>query len=618
MNGARSLRLIGGTMALAVAWPVFAEAQADDAMAIAARCVAQPTAACVAAHAFALARTLPEDDSLRARFEFAERTLGLQDIGVALDFVLAQDDGTRVWEEPNRITILTGGSAAERLRSWIDIGALDRAILLARSYDREVLRATALIECAHGSISSGREEQAIALLDEAEALLQIASLHPYIDLDVLATIDRAATAWAGLGRFDRVRRLLSLRESPLREVTRFAARHRRETFVHTALRLARDHPAHGQTLLALAWEHAVAADTAEGWLAVAEAESDRRHPHRAMRAIGRALATKRGDPLENAAKAAALLAKLGRRDQAAKLVAPWREWLATKDNRRAEALVRALVPAFVALHRDDSLREVIKTRGNLRSLMWASGALISLGRTELAAETEAQAVAVAAAQAGGQEELEEIAKRRAGRGDVAGALDVIAHMTQGSRLRALIQMITSAPDPRYGEALAAAAELEADRARATGNWMGLVTAAIAAHRANLRELTRTLVDEAWAMYRTARIVADLAHASSFGTLALVEWDLNGGSFGSRQNEIVQAPEAFKASVLRIARGRSLRRGRWPAELLTILAIVGDDDAARRALDLAEIAVEIEQSAGGAAHAVRPSAPDRQAGRPYPY
>jgi tetratricopeptide (TPR) repeat protein len=629
MNGARSFPFVGVALVLTACSAMTEQKTQGAAGTIAADCVAQPTTACVAAHAFALARTLPEDDRLRARFERAERTLAPQNLGVALDFVLADEDGTHSWKDPDgTYAVWDGPRVDKRIWSWIDSGQLDAAILLARSYDRELSRAAALVEAAHGALSQARRELAAALLDEAEVALIRADVTLNLGPSFADAIERAATAWIELDRVERARRLLSLPGSPVAEKLRLVLGSRwagwwaPKPFVDRVLGLANSYPAHARALIALAWDYAGIADNAEAWLGLARAETAHDRPDRAAEAIRRALSAKADQPADNAIATAATLVEMGRHDEAAALLSPWREWLAPRtvlrpDNRNAgrtrETLVEKLVPVFAALGQDDAMREAILTIGEPGMRVWlldkGSKEHFRLGHAARAIELESEAIRIAAEfdLASQYGYLDGLAQARAARGDIAGALDLISRIAPDPRrLDRLASIARVAQNNGHTNALLV--ETLAAEARARTDLSRMVETAESARRGRLDALGRKIVDDAWALLGSSALT-DEKDARAFGELLVLEWEMRHGSFGPHWDDLAHASAPFRRRALAAVRQGLLLYGRGPGGALPVLAEF-DDEPVMRSLDLAEIAVQIGQKAATPA-ATRPAAPVRQ-------
>ncbi|MGE5548253.1 MAG: hypothetical protein ACM33T_15210 [Solirubrobacterales bacterium] len=464
-------------------------------------CGALPIKPCVAARAFAVAETLPEDDPVRERVRVAEDVLAPADLDLALGFLTDDNPDPAAWDRVQ----------------WLARARLfDRAVAEAERAEDPIERAGGLIVVAEALTAAQDRTRAALLLDKAGQDLAKGTddfTTPWLRLV-------AARAWARIGRIDRA--LLGLSEG-------------RTDTIRTLAELAREHPDAAAELRRHALAQARKADSGDGWLVLLKDAGERGDKADAAQAGRSVLASSREPRILVAA--AAVLAKAGLTEQAAEAIGPWRTWVQGQSGAERSNLVNAIVPVLATLGRDDEARAATDTItehfSHSNALTRAAVQYFSLGRADMVARFEQAALAVAEATPAANDKqrweraagFQNLALARARRGDVDGALAVAGRVSDPVRVLEIIAFIVhAAREEGRGEATLPAIERLDAAARQGEDPTGLLKAAEGYMGVDRAATARGAVDKAIEVMTRRPSAAD---GGDVMLLADLMWRLDG-------------------------------------------------------------------------------------------
>jgi tetratricopeptide (TPR) repeat protein len=381
-------------------------------------CGRAPSAKCLAAAIFSLAKTLPESNGFRQHVAFAEQELASGDIKIALEYV--------VWDNPDP-------------SSWEDVewiaraGRFDRAIEEAKQRKSTVERLGGLLAVAAQMLDRNETARATKIVDEVER--ELPSIHADDNDQEATSLPReAGEIRARLGQTERAAQLISGTGEA----------------VGTLLAIASKYPV-AASLREQAWREAERAKELRGWRQLVEDAISRgdkaeisRTAQRAGKAIG--VATDANVPMWAIPLARVLLAA-GEPNLSAKLIEPWPQWVNGKDAISQFNTVDALMPVLAGLGREDEVQRAASAVNDVydrsRCLSVAAEEYFRLGRHDVGAKLDAEALRFAASspaeqlkqRTDGNTALHNLALARAGHGDIQGALAVVAKLSDGVRVR---------------------------------------------------------------------------------------------------------------------------------------------------------------------------------------
>lgn len=376
-------------------------------------CGSSPTIACLSTEVFSTAKTLARDNSYRKHVEFAEQELAPGSTKVALQYVIEDNPDPSPWEDID----------------WISrAGRFDRAIELAGQRSSPVERLGGLTTVAQYMLESDRT-RATRIVEDVERELRS---RPLDDGDDYSWVVRtnAAEVLAGLGHTERAARLIG--KSGVGSVSALLA-------------IAVKYPA-AANLRELAWQEAERAKEPYSFQLLVEDAVSRGDRSAILQAAQRASSGIEGR-LEgnNAVSLAALLLKNGLKEQSARLVKPWPQWVRREQHQGN--LINPLIPVLVGLGQDHDVRTAIDAVSDpgdrSQCLGRAAEEYLNLGRTDIAKTFDAEALRVALSSPTGDPKLQwrhdaalsNLALIRAGHGDVRGALDVADEIRDEAKVR---------------------------------------------------------------------------------------------------------------------------------------------------------------------------------------
>ncbi|MGJ4928230.1 hypothetical protein ACQR1I_16125 [Bradyrhizobium sp. HKCCYLS2038] len=381
-------------------------------------CGAAPTPKCLASAIFKLAKTLPDDSYFRRHVAFAERELAPGSIQVALDYVHADTPDPPLWYDIKRVA---------------EAGRFDRAIELARQRSSALERLGGLLSVAAHMAEKEPPARAIQLVDEVEQALSSLDADERVDLRKLI-LHEVGRLRAMLGQIDRAAQLFKGGGA---------------SSVGALLYLAEAYPA-AASLREAAWQETERANEAYAWLLMLHDASKRGQSElsQAVSRIGDRLYDKSSsDRVMNAVPLARLLSTAGLPEQAAKMIESWPEWIHGQRPVEQLNILRIVIPALVELGRDQDVERAVHAmdapRERTECLGIAATSYFRFGRTDRAVRSDREALLVAqdAPRASPSDKvernsiLENLALMRASRGDVEGALDVVAKISDDARMR---------------------------------------------------------------------------------------------------------------------------------------------------------------------------------------
>jgi hypothetical protein len=359
-------RWLGGMATLLLCFWATAGAGADPV-----DCGPAPTAKCLAAEIFALAKTLPDDSYFRRHVAFAEQELAPGDVKIALDYV--------VWDNPDP-------SPWEDIEWMAQAGRFDAAIKLARQRKAPAERLGGLLAVAEHMLDKNDKARAQKILEEVER--ELPSLAG--DTDDYATLlpHDAGELWARLGKIDRAEHLIS--GSGTGSVERLLA-------------IAEKYPL-AASLREQAWREAERVNEFSAWQALVEdaiRRGDQAEISRAAQRVGNSIdGAKDGGYPEFAIRLARVLLTAGSPELAARLIKPWPQWVNGKDAIDRRNTVNDLTPVLAGLARERDIQTAVDAMNNpadrSQSLSKAAEEYFRLGRSDVASRFDVQAPRAAA------------------------------------------------------------------------------------------------------------------------------------------------------------------------------------------------------------------------------
>ncbi|NPU14757.1 hypothetical protein HL666_28690 [Bradyrhizobium sp. 83002] len=427
---------LGLTAAMGLILSAAAEGQAVD-------CGAAPTVKCLASTVFRLAKTLPEDSFVRRQVTFAEQELAPGDLKVALSHIHSDAPDSPPWEDID----------------WIaQAGRFDRAIELARQRASAVERLGGLAEVASQLLDKEQTARAAKLVDEVERALPSLKAE---ESDEYASVipQKVGRLRARLGQIDRATRLF--KGGGLGSVSEL-------------LDIAEKYPV-AVSLRELAWQEAESANEPYAWELMLKDASTRgpSDVSDAVRRIGDRLYGKlNADSANTAAELVRLLLSAGLRERADKLIDPWPQWVNGRKSQEQCNTLMALLPVLVDLARDQDVEKathaVEDPRERTQCMSIAANSYFRIGRTDRAMRFDREALFVAqnapAFEARDRVErdsiLHNLALMRADHGDIEGALNVVAKISDEAKMRdvtawVVTRAILGGHGPVAGPAIAA-------------------------------------------------------------------------------------------------------------------------------------------------------------------
>jgi hypothetical protein len=417
-------------------------------------CGPTPTAACLSAAIFSLAKALPDDDPFREYVGFAERELAGSNLKTALDYIVTDAPDAPPWMDIE----------------WIaQAGRFDRAIEVAKQREAPVERLGGLLAVASHLLDRNDRERATRIVDEVERGLP--SLPIDDDSSGLVRNDTAEIL-VRLGQTDRAMRLIGNGGS--------------ET-VDILLTIAGKDP-QAQALREEAWRAAERGKELYAYQLLLEDAIRRGDPaeisQAAQRVSGKIDGTIDSDHADSAISLARVLLEAGAPDQAARMVKSWPRWVDGKDVTHRENTLCSLLPVLAGLAQDREVETAAQAVSNVahrgQCLSKAADEYLRLGRTDVAEKFDVEVMRLAVSSPTGEPKLQwehnaalhNLALDRAGRGDIQGALDAAGELRDEIKVREVMfyivrRAIDSGHGPVAGPAILAA-EHQAVAARDAG------------------------------------------------------------------------------------------------------------------------------------------------------
>ncbi|MBR0895585.1 hypothetical protein JQ616_11545 [Bradyrhizobium tropiciagri] len=412
----------------------------SSSVAIPIDCATAPSVKCLAAEVFLLAKKLPPGDGNRAHVEFAERELADNDLEVALDYVISDNPDPSPWEDIE----------------WIArAGRFADALETARQRRSTVERLGGMLAVA--SLLVGKDAaQAREIVEDSER--ELPSIAGDSDQDAQAIPALAGKVWAGLEQPDRVLRLVG--------------GHGADT-VDSLLVIANTYPA-AAGWREEAWREAERLDepfALEQLLRDALRRGDQAEISRAAQRAGKVVDRIANSDAQSSSviSLADALLTAGSPDPAARLVAPWPQWMNGKDATAQFNVVNALIPVLARLARDRDVETTAAAVSNFtdrsQCLSKAADEYARLGRRDLVEKLDAQAMTLAMSSPTGDQKLQwqhdaaliNLALARAGRGDVNGAIAAATKLRDDAKVRETISYVVKRAIETGHEAAAAPA-----------------------------------------------------------------------------------------------------------------------------------------------------------------
>jgi hypothetical protein len=467
-------------------------------------CGAVPSVKCLAAEIFSLAKTLPADDVFRRHASFAELQLAPGDIKVALEYVIEDNPDPSPWES---------------IEWMARAGRFDAALEEARQRTSPVERLGGLLAVAERMLDKNDTARARKIVEDVER--QLPSI-PRDDNDMYAGLipEQAGELWARLGQPERAMRLIS--GSGIGSVSRLLA-------------VARAYPA-AASLREQAWREAERANEPYAWQLLMEDAISRGDQVEASRIARRASNAIKGDQADSARiSLARVMLSAGLSDPSAKLIEPWPKWVSGKEAVQDSNTVDALIPVLVGLARDRDVQTAIAALDNpfyrTKALSKAADEYFRLGRSDVAAKLDAEALAVAAAsptrepnqRSDHNSALHNLALARGGRGDMDGAIIAAAKLLDEPKIREVLSyVVLNAIENGYGPVAGPAIETLEQRAAAAQDARLLIYAARAWNNTGNEDHARNSLSQAMKLIDAGQ--ASLGE-SDLGVVAELTWRL---------------------------------------------------------------------------------------------
>ena len=417
-------------------------------------CGPTPTAACLSAAIFSLAKALPDNDPFRDNVSFAERELAGGNLKTALDYTVTDDVDGPPWMDIE----------------WIaQAGRFDRAMELAKQREAPVERLGGLLAVANHMLDRNDRARAARIVDAVERALP--SL-PVDDEHTGLVRNNVAEILLRLGQTDRAMRLIGNGGS--------------ET-VDVLLAIAGKNP-QAQALREEAWRTAERGKQLYAYHLLLEDAIRRGDAAEISQAAQRVGSKIDGmidrDHADAAISLARVLLEAGAPDQAARMVKSWPQWADGKETARQYNTLCSLLPVLAGLAQDREVEAAAKAVSNVahrsQCLSKAAAEYLRLGRTDVAQKFDAEAMRLALSSPTGEPKLQwehnaalnNLALDRAGRGDIQGALDAAGELRDGTKIREVtFYVVKRAIDSGYGPVAGPAilaAEHQAVAARDSG------------------------------------------------------------------------------------------------------------------------------------------------------
>ena len=493
-------------------------------------CGPTPTVKCLAAAMFSLAKTLPEDGYFRKHVEFAEQELAPGDIKVALEYEIADAPDAPPWEDID----------------WIaKAGRFDRAIQLAKQRAQPATRLGGLLAVASYLLDRKDTTRASKIVDEVERDLR--SLQD--DTDDYASLipQEVGKLRARLGQIERSARLLSGSG---------------EASVDVLLDVAKNYPP-AVSLREQAWREAEKVNKPYVWQLLVEDAIDR-GDQADLTGVGQKAVAGLAGVLD--AGHAELVIPLARKLQmaglselAAKLIAPWPQWINGKDAMKQRNVLVLLIPVLAALGRDKDVEAathaVSSVSDRSECLSKAAEEYFRLGRSDIATRFDIEAMRAAESSPTGEPKLQlrhnaalnNLALARAGRGDIQGALFVVSDLRDETKIReATSYVVRRAIDGGQGPVAGPAIQALAEQARAIQDVGLLLQAANAWYEIGNEDDAHQCLDQA--MNMVVERHTPLA-ASDAGLAAELTWRIDGNGEAKAMLPIVDKLEVSDPSAI---------------------------------------------------------------------
>lgn len=413
-------------------------------------CGPAPSVECLSAEIFSLAKTLPADDGFRRHVGFAERELAPGSIKIALEYV--------VWDNPHPLP-------------WEDIewmaraGRFDRATEQAQKRLSPVERLGGSLAVAAQMLDKNDWARAKKIVEDVE--LQLPSISGRGDDYAYSLHHDTGKLWVRLGQTDRAARLIG--GSGIASVDRLLA-------------IASKYLA-ASSLREQAWQEAERVKELRAWQVLVEdavGRGDQGEISRAAQRVGDAIDDAiDGNHAENVIPLARALLAAGLPDLSAKLIKPWPQWVNGKEAISQRNTVNDLIPVLAGLARDQDVETAVRAMGSpsdrSESLSKAAQEYFRLGRNDIGEKFDAEALALAESSPTNEPRLQRrhdaalhnLALRRAGRGDIDGALIAALKLRDEAKVRSVLSyVIKRAIDSGYGPVAGPAIETLQQRAGA--------------------------------------------------------------------------------------------------------------------------------------------------------
>jgi hypothetical protein len=557
---------LGGVMAFLLSLGVTAGVVAEPA-----GCSAVPNVKCLVAEIFSLAKTLPADDGFRRHVSFAEQELAPGDVKVALEYVIEDNPDPSPWEG---------------IKWMARAGRFEAAMKEARQRTSPVERLGGLLEVAERMLDKNDTARARKIIEDVER--QLPSI-PRDDNDLFAgwIPDQVGELWARLGQPERAVRLIS--GSGIGSVSKLLA-------------VAREYPA-AASLREQAWREAERANESYGWQLLMEDAIGRGDQAEASRIAQYASNAIKGDQADSARiSLARVVLSAGLPDLSAKLIEPWPQWVKGKDGIQHSNTVEPLIPVLVGLGRDRDVQTAIGALSNpfhrCRQLNKAADEYFRLGRSDVVAKLDAEALAVAVASPTREPNqrwehdaaLNNLALARGGRGDMDGALIAAAKLLDEAKIREVLSYIVrNAIDSGYGPVAGPAIETLEQRAIAAQDARLLVYAANAWNVTGSETNARNTLFQAMELVEAGQAPLE---GNDLGLAAELAWRIEGRGKAESMIGIVDKmgfndPSAIDHLV-------EVMRPISPAVAVQLAGRQGE--VVRRVTELASIAIQIAEKA----------------------
>jgi hypothetical protein len=301
------------------------------------------------------------------------------------------------------------------------------------------------------------------------------------------------------------------------------------------LAVARSYPV-AASLREQAWREAERANEPYAWQLLIEDAVSRGDQADASRIALRASDTIKGDQVESAISLARVVLSAGLPDISAKLIKPWPQWVKGKEPIKHSNIVDALLPVLVGLARDRDVETAVSALSNpfhrSRGFSKAADEYLRLGRSDIVAKLDAEALAVAIASPNIEpnqrwehdSSLNNLALARGGRGDIDGALIAAAKLLDEAKVRQVIYYIVwNAIDNGYGPVAGPAIETLEQRAAAGQDVRLLIYAASAWNATGSEESARNCLSEAMKLVDAGQVSLD---GNDLGVAAELTWRLD--------------------------------------------------------------------------------------------